>query len=58
MDEFPDFPELNDLAVVCPACREAMNMFGVEQQGQTRIVYTFTCPACDALDTREIAIKP
>ena len=34
-----------------------MAMFGIEQQGQIRIVYTFECEACGAPDTREIQLK-
>ena len=49
-----DFPELKGIKVTCPKCGEQMAMFGIEQQGQVRIVYTFECEACDALDTREI----
>jgi hypothetical protein len=52
------FPELKGVTVSCPKCATEMAMFGVEQQGQLRIVYTFECESCRTLDTREIQITP
>jgi hypothetical protein len=49
-----DFPEFKGTNVTCPKCGKEMAMLGIEQQGQVRIVYTFACQPCDALDIREI----
>ena len=43
--------------LVCPKCKREMRLFGVEQESETRELYTFECDKCDALEVRGVRVK-